>query len=119
MAPPQISARKAQATINTTAPLPLEVALLFKRGFALHQRGQLAQAQLIYQELLAKEPRHFDALHLSGLIAAQNGNPMLAADLIEKALQINSNNAAAHFNRALALQSLNRLGKLCTTPAAA
>jgi len=95
--------------MNTTAQLQFEVALLFKKGLALHQQGQLAKAHMIYQQLLAKDPNHFDALHLSGLIAAQNGNPILAADLIEKALQINSSNAAAHFNRALALQELNRL----------
>src|SRR5271165_795062 len=75
----------------------------------LHQSGRFAQAQAIYEEILRKEPKHFDALHLLGVIAVQTRNPGRGVDLISRALEIDSTNAHAHFNRGLALQELGQL----------
>ncbi len=55
------------------------------------------------------QPRHFDALHLLGVIAYQSGNSLLAAELIGKAIEIDPNSAAAYTNRGNALQDLKRL----------
>ena len=43
---------------------------LLTQGFGLHQKGDLVSAGKIYAQILKAEPLHFDALHLSGLIAA-------------------------------------------------
>ena len=43
----------------------------FKQGVALHQQGKLADAERIYGEVLQQQPKHFDALHLLGVIALQ------------------------------------------------
>jgi tetratricopeptide (TPR) repeat protein len=75
---------------------------------ALHQRGQLESARILYEEILKIQPMHFDALHLLGVIAAQSKNPEKAADLIAKAIKINPNHAATYCNRATALQELNQ-----------
>jgi len=88
---------------------PSQVAALFAEGLALHQQGQLTQAKLIYEQVLAKQPQHFDALHLLGAIAAQSNNPTLAVDLIGRAIEINPNNAAAYSNRGNAFLELKRL----------
>ena len=48
----------------------------FIQGFELHQKGQLAQAKAIYEQLLATLPSHFDALHLLGVVAHQNNDFM-------------------------------------------
>jgi tetratricopeptide (TPR) repeat protein/ADP-heptose:LPS heptosyltransferase len=108
--PPQKPVRKPQAAGKAAALQPQsQLAALFKQGLALHQQGQLAQAQLIYQQVLAKQPQHFDALHLSGVIAAQSKSPTLAMELIGKALEINPNNAVAYYNRGNALKELKRV----------
>lgn len=82
---------------------------LLRHAIALHQAGQLAQALALYGEILRREPRHVDALHLSGVIAAQSGQPARAAELIGRALVIDPNHAAAQINQGLALRQLGQL----------
>jgi tetratricopeptide (TPR) repeat protein len=77
-----------------------------QRAVMLHNQGQLARAQTLYEEILALQPRHFDALHLLGVIAAVTGNPRKAVDLIGRAIDIVPNDGVAHNNRGLALQEL-------------
>lgn len=75
----------------------------------MHRRGRLDEAKQAYGEILRAHPGHFDALHLSGLIAFQTGNAALAADLIAAAISANAGNAAAHSNLGKALMQLGRL----------
>jgi len=81
------------------------------QGVALHQQGQLALAKVIYEQVLAKQSTHFNALHLSGVIAAQSKNLKLAVELIGKAIEINPMSAEAYSNRGNALKELNRFGE--------
>jgi predicted O-linked N-acetylglucosamine transferase (SPINDLY family) len=71
---------------------------LLVKGFGLHQQGDLIAAGEIYAQILKIQPLHFDALHLSGLIAAQSNQLDFASQLITKAISVNSNNSAAHCN---------------------
>ena len=97
-------------TPSTTPPTtPPEIALLFSQGLALHQQGQFAPAQAIYEQVLAQNPTHFDALHLLGAIAYQTKNLERAVALIGQAIQLNPRVAAAHSNMGLALHDLGRL----------
>jgi predicted O-linked N-acetylglucosamine transferase (SPINDLY family) len=90
--------------------LPHEAAdLLFQKGLRLHQKGEWAKAQAVYEHLLAQQPQHFDALHGLGLLAARSQNHALAQALIGKAIEINPDSAFAHYNRAQALQELHQL----------
>ena len=54
-----------------------KISSLFEAAFRMHQAGQLADANRLYTEILDLNPNHFDALHLSGLIAAQAGTCLL------------------------------------------
>jgi tetratricopeptide (TPR) repeat protein len=83
--------------------------VLFQHGLTYHQQGQLEKAKQLYEQVLAKQPQHFDALHLSGVIAYQTRNPHLAVELIGKAITINPNVAAFYSNRGTALKELKRL----------
>jgi len=89
-------------------PLTTAMSAKLQQGFALHQQGLLVQAQRLYEEILAQQPRHFDALHLLGVIAAQTKNPERALELIDKAIEVNPGSALAHFNRGTTLQDLMR-----------
>ncbi len=77
-------------------------------AIALQQRGQLAQAETLYREILAGAPAHFDALHLMGILQYQQGRYQAAAALIQSAIAKNPNHAGAYSNLGAVLQKLNR-----------
>jgi tetratricopeptide (TPR) repeat protein len=81
----------------------------FQQALALLKRGQFEPARLVCNELLKSDPRNVDALHLSGLIEMQMGNPRKAAELIGRSTELDSRNPAAFFNRGAALQSCGAL----------
>jgi predicted O-linked N-acetylglucosamine transferase (SPINDLY family) len=85
-----------------------KVAQWFQQGLGLHQQGQLLQAKAIYERVLAVQPKHFDALHLLGVIAYQTKELALAVDLIGKATQINPNHAVAFAIQGDVLKGLER-----------
>lgn len=60
---------------------------LLARAVALHQKGQLQAALTIYQQLLAEDPTDFDALHFSGVVARQSGDPQRGVMQISLAMQ--------------------------------
>ncbi len=78
------------------------------QAVALQMKGQLQQAQQIYDEILILEPLNFEALHFSGVLAIQRGNSKLAVDLIDAAIAVDSRDAEAHCNRGAALEGLER-----------
>ena len=57
------------------------------------QQGNLQQAEAIYRQILSAEPKHADAWHLLGLLAAQSGNYEAAAKLIIHAVGLNDDAA--------------------------
>ena len=69
---------------------------LFAQGLALHEKGQLAKAHLLYQQVLKLQAKHSDALHLLGVIAYQTMQPKLAVELIGKAIEINPSHEMNH-----------------------
>jgi protein O-GlcNAc transferase len=81
----------------------------FQRALALHQEGQLDRAQVLYDDILRIQPRHFDATHLSGLVASQSKNPRRAVELFERAIDIDRSNAALFCNMGSAFCELRQL----------
>ena len=80
----------------------------FMQAIALHQQGKLQEAGLLYEAVLKVLPRHPDALHLLGVVAAQTGNHQRAAELIAKAIAINPGNAGYYSNRGNALLAIKQ-----------
>jgi len=80
----------------------------YQQALAFHQRGQLSQAQVLYDDILRIQPRHAGALHLLGVIAYQTKNHHRAAELIGKAIDIDPGNATYYYNRGNALQELKQ-----------
>jgi protein O-GlcNAc transferase len=91
------------------------IATKLQQALAFHQRGQLAPAQRIYEEILELQPRHFDALHLLGVLATQAGNSRRAVLLLDAAIDIDRTNAVAYFNRGLALHQQGEYGAALTS----
>src|SRR5271165_7625880 len=98
----------------------------FQQALALHQQGRLDAAQSLYQEVLQRQPQHFHALHLLGIIALQSNRAQQAIELFDRALltqaadkapqvrrsddppALRSDYAAAHYNRGNALDVLKQ-----------
>jgi tetratricopeptide (TPR) repeat protein len=73
-----------------------------------HQRGQIAEAENAYRSILKTNPDHFEASYLLGLVFLQQQKFESAERQIGSAIRLQSNVAASHYNRGLALMYLDR-----------
>lgn len=94
--------------------MPADHANQFQHAMRLHQQGQLAAAEALYEDILRTQPQHIDALHFAGVLKNQQGQTQRALELISQSLAIYPDNAAAHCNLASTLQSLQRLDDALT-----
>src|SRR5262249_13077430 len=81
----------------------------FEIAFQHHQSGRLAEAEAIYQQILAVEPHHANALHLLGVIAHQVGRNDIAVDLIRKAIAITATVPDFHTNLGETYRALGKM----------
>lgn len=65
----RVGASRSGSIGPATTRLRHDVTTLLNQGLALYQRGEFDQAKRLYEQVLIKQPRHFDALHLQGVIA--------------------------------------------------
>jgi tetratricopeptide (TPR) repeat protein len=85
-----------------------DVRRILQCGLACQSNGLLDDARSCYRHVLTLRPKHFDALHMLGVLAIQTGRLAEAVSSIEKALHESPQVAAAHRNYALALKESGR-----------
>ena len=85
------------------------IADLLKAAVHQHEAGELAAAELLYREVLARDPAHPDALHLLGLIAHAAGDFTSAMVGIRRALALRPGEAVFHYNLANVLRDAGQL----------
>ena len=51
------------------AMVQLTIQHAFNRVFGHHQAGRLREAELLYRQILAQQPRHAPTLHYLGVLA--------------------------------------------------
>ena len=94
---------------NVPSSAPGEpIAATLQRALAHHQAGELAVASDLYRAVLASAPDNFDALHLLGVIAVQQGEWLEADTLLRRARAINPQSPEACSNHVVALKALER-----------
>lgn len=93
----------------TTGSAAIALKARLNEANALHQTGQLADAQAMYEDILLIEPVHADALYYLGVIALQANDPHRAIHLISQAIAINPVNYGYFMNQGSAQQQLNQL----------
>ncbi len=81
---------------------------MLQQAVALHQKGQLADAAILYRKILAEDPQNGDALHFLGVLEFQRNNALPGLELIERAVAIQPDNALLFFNRGNVLRTLDR-----------
>jgi tetratricopeptide (TPR) repeat protein len=84
------------------------IAAHIQQAVALHQQGEYDQAEALYRKVLAKVPRHFQALYLMGMLELHKKNHSAAIAWMDRALQINPGHVDTQFDRATALEDLQR-----------
>jgi len=84
---------------------------LVQKALRHHQMGQFAEAEQIYQQALAIDPHHPDALHLMGMIAYQTGRADAAIEFIRRAIAIKADAASYHSNLGNVLQAQGHLAE--------
>lgn len=80
----------------------------FQQGERLHAVGRLREAEQIYRQILAAEPRHPDSNHMLGVLALQAGHAAAALDLFDGAIAEKPLVSSYHTHRAHALLALGR-----------
>ena len=86
----------------------IDAVSILKQALAFHQAGYLSEAEQLYRRILQSQPRHFDSLHLLGVVHHHKGEHGEAVRQIDLALKVNPSFAAAHNNRGIALKELKR-----------
>jgi protein O-GlcNAc transferase len=86
-----------------TGPQLLELAV------QRHRAGELAQAEQLYRQVLAADPRQVDALHLLGVLAHQRDRHAEAIDYIREALRLHPGHVEAHYNLGIMLHEQGQL----------
>lgn len=81
------------------------VGELFNRAFALHQANSLKDAKRLYQEVLARDPKHAHALHSLGVIDAGEGRWTEAIQWFRRAIEHTADEAIFYHNLGRTLQA--------------
>lgn len=81
---------------------------LLGRAVALHQSGQLEEGRKLYEQVLRREPRQPDALHLLGLLKAQAGDAAGGIELIRGAIKANARQPLFRLNLGRVLEGASR-----------
>jgi predicted O-linked N-acetylglucosamine transferase (SPINDLY family) len=96
------------AASGISDPFSENHAAQLQAALALHQKGHLAEAEILYKEILHSQPDHFDTLQLLATIAGQQNKLTEAVELFDRALKINPNHPASLNNCGNTLLMLKR-----------
>jgi protein O-GlcNAc transferase len=94
----QCCLRQDDALAAETRPALINSAERLQIAFAHHMAGRVTEAEMIYRQILAAEPRHAEALHLLGVLAGDRGDYAAAITSIKKAIAVDAKNHSYHAN---------------------
>jgi tetratricopeptide (TPR) repeat protein len=90
------------------APAEAPIDALFQAGLAAHRAGDLAAARRAYAEVLVRDGAHREALHMTGVVALQEGRHPRAHFFFEQARRAGLDTPELDCNRAVVLRNLGR-----------
>jgi len=94
---------------GTAGAQALSNSRLLAQGLEFHKAGQIEKAASLYAEVLRREPRQADALHLLGVLFYQSGHSARAIQLISQAVALERENPVFFLNLGNALQEDGQL----------
>lgn len=87
---------------------PAKLQSLLQSAVAHHRAGRLVEAEGLYRQLRAVAPKHFDVLHLSGLVALQQGRSVDAVEWLTRAHAVDRKSSVCELRLAVALLASGR-----------
>lgn len=81
---------------------PDQIARHLQAAVAHHRAGRLEDARALYDRIRATQPKHFDATHLAGTVAYQQGRASDAVTLLTRALRIDPKSPVCQLRLGLA-----------------
>ena len=91
-------------------PRPVQsVEQLLNTATNLHQRGNLQQAELVYRQVIDRQPRFAYAMNMLGVLLSQKKEHIDGARLLQKAIKLEPNVADYHINLGFNLQEQGKL----------
>jgi protein O-GlcNAc transferase len=76
----------------------LTIQQIFTLAVRHQEAGRLREADQLCRQILAREPKHAESLHLLGAIAHRVGKDDIAEDLIRRSIAIKPDRVVAHSN---------------------
>jgi protein O-GlcNAc transferase len=102
---------RAVPAAGAAGVLVTDLKQAFQQGLALHEQGNLVEAERAYRNILAEDSDYFAALYLLGVLSLQTARTDDGIALIEQAIAINPEVAAAHNDLGNALAGGGHLGE--------
>jgi protein O-GlcNAc transferase len=90
---------------------PSKLAQSLQEALALHLAGRLDEAAVLYARIRAVAPKNFDAAHLAGTMALQQGRFGAAAATLGEARRLNPRSAICAMRLGVAFNALGRPAK--------
>jgi protein O-GlcNAc transferase len=87
---------------------PAQAQRLLQDGLVHHKAGRLDKADGLYRQVRVAQPGLFDAVHLSGIVALQQGRAKEAIDLLARAHRLSPKNVPCALRYGHALASAGR-----------
>jgi len=87
---------------------PAKLQSLLQSAVAHHRGGRLTEAEMLYRQLRAVAPKHFDVFHLSGLAALQQSRTADAVEYLARAHAIDRKSTVCELRLAVALIAAGR-----------
>jgi tetratricopeptide (TPR) repeat protein len=100
--------RRAAASADRAGSKQAGPDALFAAALGHHRAGELRDAERLYREVLAREPRHAPALHFLGVLRHQQGQSAAAAELIGQAIVADGTIPDFHYNLGVILEAMGR-----------
>ncbi|MBR7800099.1 tetratricopeptide repeat protein [Undibacterium sp. FT137W] len=94
---------------DKNAIAPAATAARLKQAIRFHQAQQFAEAGAIYEEIIARDPKHFEALNLLAGLCTQLEHHERAIELVSRAVAINPQHPHTQLNRAICLHEGKQL----------
>ena len=92
------------------APAPaLDADRALERGMAYYESGRHDEAERVYRDVVAGNPRQSDALHMLGVLAHLAGRHELAVAYLAQAIDVDPTAPGFHHNLGEALRALGRI----------
>lgn len=111
--------RRATSGAAATIAAGADASQLLPAAVHHHEHGNLERARALYEQILAAQPEHADALHYLGVLCHQQGEGRRAQELIRRAIAAAPAVAPYHDNLGTVLEHAGRLDEACAAYQAA